>query len=511
MKSQFDEFLKKAGVVIDSERARILKVLEDYVRSRVIEEVSKRITAFEKTPAEWFDFLNKKIDKIKYGFSRIEMAPSVGVGDMLKSVYDTDDNGVVDKAEDLTINNQAAEDLLKCNGSKWVRFPKGAEGEVLGISGGVLSWVTAGAGDMTKAVYDTNDNGVVDNSEKLEGSTKAQVQDHAPKAHASSHESGGADEINVAGLSGELADPQPPKAHANDHADGGADEITSALDPRAYPMLADVVANRPAAGVAGRFFWATDEGILYRDNGTGWDKVAVSDYPDLDEIPSSFTPSAHHTTHENGGADEINVAGLSGELADPQPPKTHASSHESGGADEINVAGLSGELADPQPPKAHAASHKDGGADELDASELAGALGTDGQVLKSDGAAANWEDDIASITFIIDGGGSAITTGEKGHLRIPFACEIQRVTLLADQSGSITIDIWKDTYANFPPTDADSICGGNEPAISSAQKYEDTTLSGWTKTINAGDILTFNVDSCSTITRVTIALKVKRT
>jgi len=40
-----------------------------------------------------------------------------------------------------------------------------------------------GVGDMTKAVYDTDDDGIVDNSETLEGSTKAQVQDHAPKAH----------------------------------------------------------------------------------------------------------------------------------------------------------------------------------------------------------------------------------------------------------------------------------------------------------------------------------------
>jgi len=118
--------------------------------------------------------------------------------------------------------------------------------------------------------------------------------------------------------------------------------------------------------------------------------------------------------------------------------------------------------------------------------------------------------EIAGIVFIIDGGGSAITTGEKGHLRIPFKCEIQRVTLLADQSGSIKIDIWKDTYANFPPTDADSICGGNEPEISSAQKYQDSTLSGWTKTINAGDILAFNVDSAATIERVTLVLKVRK-
>lgn len=46
----------------------------------------------------------------------------------------------------------------------------------------------------------------------------------------------------------------------------------------------------------------------------------------------------HHTRHENGGADEINVAGLSGELVDPQPPKTHASSHQNGGADEVATA-----------------------------------------------------------------------------------------------------------------------------------------------------------------------------
>ena len=41
----------------------------------------------------------------------------------------------------------------------------------------------SGTGDMTKAVYDTNNDGVVDNSEKLEASTKVQVQDHAPKSH----------------------------------------------------------------------------------------------------------------------------------------------------------------------------------------------------------------------------------------------------------------------------------------------------------------------------------------
>lgn len=118
---------------------------------------------------------------------------------------------------------------------------------------------------------------------------------------------------------------------------------------------------------------------------------------------------------------------------------------------------------------------------------------------------------VADITFIIDGGGSAITTGEKGHLEIPFACTIQQVTMLADQSGSIVVDIWKDTYANFPPTDADSITASAPPTISTAQKAQDATLTGWTTAIAAGDVLAFNVDSAATITRVIISLKVAKT
>ena len=118
--------------------------------------------------------------------------------------------------------------------------------------------------------------------------------------------------------------------------------------------------------------------------------------------------------------------------------------------------------------------------------------------------------ELNALVFIIDGGGSAITTGQKGHLEIPFKCEIQRVTMLADQSGSIVVDIWKDTYANFPPTDADSITSATPPTISAAQKSQDATLTGWTKTINEGDILAFNVDSAATITRVVIVLKVKK-
>ena len=74
-------------------------------------------------------------------------SPAAG-GDMYKSVYDTDDDAVVDAAE------LAADSL------------------------------------------------------KLQGSTKTEVRDHAPNAHKTSHQDGGSDEPSVQGLSGELADPQ---------------------------------------------------------------------------------------------------------------------------------------------------------------------------------------------------------------------------------------------------------------------------------------------------------------
>ena len=120
----------------------------------------------------------------------------------------------------------------------------------------------------------------------------------------------------------------------------------------------------------------------------------------------------------------------------------------------------------------------------------------------------------AALGYAIDGGGDPITTGLAGMgLVVPYACTILDWTLVADVSGAIKIDIWKDTYANFPPTNADSITNGNEPEIAaSGVKAQDTDLSNWTTvSVAAGDILYFNVDSCSTITKALLVMKVLRT
>lgn len=116
-----------------------------------------------------------------------------------------------------------------------------------------------------------------------------------------------------------------------------------------------------------------------------------------------------------------------------------------------------------------------------------------------------------TITYVIDGGGAAITTGLKGYLEIPFACTIDRWTLLADQSGSIVVDLWKDTYANAPPVIGDVITASAKPTISTAVKAQSSTLTGWTATIAAGDVLAFNVNSVTGIQRVTLSLRVRKT
>ncbi len=116
-----------------------------------------------------------------------------------------------------------------------------------------------------------------------------------------------------------------------------------------------------------------------------------------------------------------------------------------------------------------------------------------------------------SIGIVIDGGGSAITTGVKGDVSVPFACTITGARLLSNESGSIVIDIWKDTYANYPPTVADTITAAAKPTLSTATKSDDTTLTGWTTSISAGDTLRFNVDSITTCTRVVLQLTVTLT
>lgn len=116
-----------------------------------------------------------------------------------------------------------------------------------------------------------------------------------------------------------------------------------------------------------------------------------------------------------------------------------------------------------------------------------------------------------TLRAVFSGGGSAISSGLQCRLRVPYACTITGWSVTADQTGSVVIDVWKDTYANFPPDVADTITGSEKPTLSSAVKNEDTSLTTWTSSVAAGDILIFNVDSASTVEEVELDLFVRLT
>lgn len=122
--------------------------------------------------------------------------------------------------------------------------------------------------------------------------------------------------------------------------------------------------------------------------------------------------------------------------------------------------------------------------------------------------------DTVAIVAVFDGSGSEIADNTQLDLRIPFACTLTSWTLLADVAGAIVVDVWRDVYGSFPPTDADALPGsGKEPTIAATNaRAEDTTITDWVSDdLVAGDCLRFNVDSCTTITRATLTLYAVRT
>lgn len=119
----------------------------------------------------------------------------------------------------------------------------------------------------------------------------------------------------------------------------------------------------------------------------------------------------------------------------------------------------------------------------------------------------------------INGNGYTITTGSKGDIVVPFDCTLKGYTVLADQVGSIQIDLWKCTYSQYStstggvwvhPVVGDSIVAAAPVTISSNVKGQSSTLSGWTTNLIKGDIIRTNVNSCTAIQRITLALNVVR-
>ena len=138
--------------------------------------------------------------------------------------------------------------------------------------------------------------------------------------------------------------------------------------------------------------------------------------------------------------------------------------------------------------------------------------------------AATWNQDVVSnvialtpvgLILLLNEGGAPLTTGIKGEIVMPGKADINGWYWLGDQSGSIQVDIYECTYAQYDnsshPVSGDTICSTNQAAVTTAHKGSDTTLTNWTKALAKLAILRFIVDNCTSFTRGSFTLTMDRT
>jgi hypothetical protein len=90
--------------------------------------------------------------------------------------------------------------------------------------------------------------------------------------------------------------------------------------------------------------------------------------------------------------------------------------------------------------------------------------------------------------------------------------ELVGIIILTDAAaaGSCVVDIWKDVFANFPPTVFDTIFASGKPTISGGFTYSDFILAGVTTAFAAGDTLRFHLQSSSLFKHITVWLLLRR-
>lgn len=128
-------------------------------------------------------------------------------------------------------------------------------------------------------------------------------------------------------------------------------------------------------------------------------------------------------------------------------------------------------------------------------------------------------DAITSVVGItIDGGGSAPSTGVKGSIQVHVPGTIIGWFVVADVSGSLTIEVDKHASSAppaapaIPNTSTDKISASAPISLSSAQSAsgDASAVSTWTTAVAAWDVFQFNLTAASTLTRVTVGVVILR-
>ena len=107
---------------------------------------------------------------------------------------------------------------------------------------------------------------------------------------------------------------------------------------------------------------------------------------------------------------------------------------------------------------------------------------------------------VRTLGVVVDGSGTVLTTGQKGYKPSPWTGTIIGWRIVGDVSGSCVFDIWKDIFANYPPTVADTITAAAKPTVTTAFAAQSTAVGTWNTTVTAGDVFGWNLDSITSFT-----------
>jgi hypothetical protein len=113
-----------------------------------------------------------------------------------------------------------------------------------------------------------------------------------------------------------------------------------------------------------------------------------------------------------------------------------------------------------------------------------------------------------TINVVLDNGSFDIRPGTTGYLNIDVTGTIESWILVSDTVGSIVIDVRKTRYDMFPNGFV-SIVGSEYPILTDNNKNRDEDLKTWDTKIKPGDILDFNVLSCTGIQKCSIFLRLQ--
>lgn len=121
-----------------------------------------------------------------------------------------------------------------------------------------------------------------------------------------------------------------------------------------------------------------------------------------------------------------------------------------------------------------------------------------------------------SLGCTFSGGGSALTPGAVVYSIIPYDCTVIGAYMVGVPAGAAVIEVETCTLSAFDggathPVSGDKITSSTPPTITATNTKNgagDTSLTSWSKTLTNGSILAFSVTSCTTITNLSLALRV---